>query len=111
MEWVHISENLPPFEVPVFLYGTNRSEGVLFGVGLLYSDFDTSDEEGVADEYWMYGNFEWTCMTYPSGSTIADKEEITHWMPLPRPPSEEASPSASCSQGPSQDSCCNASDQ
>ena len=67
--WVSVEERLPKETKLVVTYGKSR---VSFGYNILLYDAD-ADKEVV--EWFDY---------------CGNKENVTHWMPLPEPPKEEA---------------------
>jgi len=70
MEWIDVKDRLPEWHGSYLVYGTN------FGIKVChYSDYDTT--YGRRMKYTWFKN---------SGSSHYSKKSITHWMPLPKPP-------------------------
>lgn len=61
-EWISVKERLPKVEADILAY-----------IG-----------EGSFVVCWMTHDGYWQCPAY-----LMDKDEVTHWMPLPEPPNEE----------------------
>ena len=66
-KWIPVTEALPELDKRVFVIG-------LFGFCGIYSLIQVHDTTCWEDEYGYYQDF----------------EDVTHWMPLPEPPKEEA---------------------
>ena len=61
-EWISVKERLPEVEADILAY-----------IG-----------EGSFVVCWMTHDGYWQCPAY-----LMDKDDVTHWMPLPEPPKEE----------------------
>lgn len=73
MNWISVDERLPSDEAPVL--GTN---GRTIGVYMRFFDADG----------WCWSQQKWCWnLADPDGCEFDDDYEITHWMPLPAPPS------------------------
>lgn len=74
--WIPIERDLPPMDVPVWLYLPNIRQPVIGcrsagGEGWLWCRS--------YDDYWFDG-------TWKTSTAEADGDEPSHWMPLPYPP-------------------------
>ena len=76
-EWVSVEERLPTIEKGYCGYGS-VSVNVFNGKSVLPMDYESSVVRGKKIFRWKY----------PWGR-IYDGEPITHWMPLPEPPTKE----------------------
>lgn len=72
-KWILISEKLPPYETPVLILNNGK-----IMIGEIQWEYPTYEETFEAYSYWDDPNNpgkDWYSI------------EITHWMPLPEPPS------------------------
>lgn len=82
-EWVAVSERLPDFYTPVWLYEPER--GVWIGER-------ADDADGwlwgncYGSEFWSEESGSW----WASDNEVDDDYQPTHWHPLPAPPGEAA---------------------
>ena len=79
--WIPVSERLPEDVVEVLTYVVDKNNP-----GKPYRQIDYRDEE----EWWNINEYyeAATTIAFPEGTTFS-RPVVTHWMPLPAPPSTE----------------------
>ena len=81
MNWKLVSEELPPLDTPVWLYGPANCSSPYLGER-------SSDADG-----WLWASIYGSDLYWSNGkwhATDAEQDDLnpTHWMPLPDPPKD-----------------------
>lgn len=73
-QWISVEDALPDFNVPVFA-------GHIVNGGFIWWIFERYDD----GDCWVWSRYEGDL----ESDAYADDYDITHWMPLPEPPTKE----------------------
>lgn len=83
MEWISVKERLPEDKEWVLISGYNW-------IGSLSAQYQAKEERFEPDTDWIEG-YDWQVQRlYLKESNAKGNNPVTHWMPLPKPPTKEA---------------------